>query len=241
MLHFSMCHSSWYFPCAVLSILLHTPVPCSLNLTVLLLLPAGPAMLLRVCLSATRMDCCRYGALLQLPFSMAHVHKQVWQQLSVYACQHRALSYTRRLHCLIALPASPMHEHDSHTWKNQVCYHSLSLCPSPSVVLLQSMSAGGLSSLVSSVARLQLPLSPMLEDGITHRLDKVCGFVLRGCDGLDRPLLCERRFAWPASILACVNGGLVFGAACYVTPAHVQSVVLDLCGSYIMHLGLTEA
>jgi hypothetical protein len=39
--------------------------------------------------------------------------------------------------------------------------------------LLQSMSAGGLSSLVSSVARLQLPLSPMLEDGITHRLDKV--------------------------------------------------------------------
>jgi hypothetical protein len=39
--------------------------------------------------------------------------------------------------------------------------------------LLQSMSAGGLSSLVSSVARLQLPLSPMLEDSITHRLDKV--------------------------------------------------------------------
>jgi hypothetical protein len=39
------------------------------------------------------------------------------------------------------------------------------------------MSAGELASLVSSVARLQLPLSPMLEDEITHRLDKV-GLIL---------------------------------------------------------------
>jgi hypothetical protein len=40
------------------------------------------------------------------------------------------------------------------------------------------MSAGELSSLVGSVARLQLPLSPMLEDGITHRLDKVGSLLL---------------------------------------------------------------
>jgi hypothetical protein len=46
-------------------------------------------------------------------------------------------------------------------------------CCAVSPAFLQSMSAGELASLVRSVARLQLPLSPMLEDGITHRLDKV--------------------------------------------------------------------
>jgi hypothetical protein len=46
-------------------------------------------------------------------------------------------------------------------------------CVLCAVCYVQSMGAGELASLVGSVARLQLPLSPMLEDAITHRLDKV--------------------------------------------------------------------
>lgn len=67
-----------------------------------------------------------------------------------------------------------MYHHQFFKYKKGRSRCLLRLLPLSLFLAPQSMGAGDLASLVSSVARLQLPLSPMLEDGMTHRLDKVC-------------------------------------------------------------------
>jgi hypothetical protein len=110
--------------------------------------------------------------------------------VSLHLCRYQVYSY-RGMHAWVSCDnvggvcaPSPAHQ----------CTALLSC----TVCLVQSMGAGELASLVGSVARLQLPLSPMLEDAITHRLDKVTQY-----------------FPLP---VACLTVAVVCGSAC---PAHV--------------------